>query len=91
MNDIVRTPSRLDSAGIMPDTMPWAGVAEGGLRWYAVYTRFWHERNVEPDLDRLKLDHYVPVMTKERRYKDRRKKIEVPLFKSYVFVQCDLG
>ena len=61
------------------------------MRWYAVYTRFRHERNIGPELEKMQLEHYLPVVIKERRWKDRRKKIEVPLFKSYVFVRCDLG
>ena len=35
------------------------------------------------------IDCYCPLITQIRQWSDRKKKVEVPLFNSYVFVQLD--
>ena len=55
------------------------------LHWYACYTHGRHERKVEAGLERVGIESYLPMWTQERKWSDRVKKIEVPLFPSYVF------
>lgn len=58
--------------------------------WYVAYTCPRHEKRVAQQL----LDHgipsFLPVYRSIRRWKDRRKEVELPLFPSYCFVQADL-
>jgi transcription antitermination factor NusG len=55
--------------------------------WYAVQTRSRHERFVAHQFQSHGVVHYLPVVTEQHRWSDRRKKVEVPLFTGYVFVQ----
>lgn len=56
------------------------------LRWYAVYTIPRHEKCVARQMDGNGLDHFLPLYKSARRWKDRRKELDLPLFPSYVFV-----
>lgn len=65
-------------------------VQQQELRWYALHTRARHERVVEQRLREHGMETFLPVMQEVRRWSDRKKKIEVPLFGCYVFVHCAL-
>jgi transcription antitermination factor NusG len=54
--------------------------------WYAVRTRPRHEKKVASDLQEKGIETYLPLLTQVRRWSDRRKVIEVPLFSCYAFV-----
>ena len=53
--------------------------------WYACYTRARAEKRVEQLLLEQNLDAYLPTMTRERVWADRKKLVVFPLFPSYVF------
>jgi len=55
--------------------------------WYAAYTRSRHEKQVSRQLCDRQIDSFLPVYQSVRRWKDRRKEIEFPLFPGYVFVR----
>ena len=55
--------------------------------WYAAQTRSRHERLVAHHLKLRGIAQYLPTITEIHRWSDRRKKIELPLFPGYVFVQ----
>jgi transcription antitermination factor NusG len=55
-------------------------------QWYAIYTRSKAEKKVQLELDFLGVESYLPLITRYRQWSDRKKKIEEPLFRSYVFV-----
>ena len=55
--------------------------------WYAIQTRSRHERLVAHQLQSHGVAHYLPIVTEQHRWSDRRKKVEVPLFSGYVFVR----
>jgi transcription antitermination factor NusG len=55
-------------------------------RWYAVYTNAHHEKRVEQQMRQRGIDCFLPVYKAVRRWKDRRKILELPLFPGYVFV-----
>ena len=40
-------------------------------------------------LEEMGIEAYLPLVTKIKKWSDRRKKIEEPLFKSYVFVRSN--
>ncbi len=54
--------------------------------WYAVYTKPRWEKKVGELLDKKGLEYYCPLNKVRRKWSDRYKVIEEPLFKSYVFV-----
>ena len=55
--------------------------------WYAVYTRPKWEKKVAELLTRKKVENYCPLNKVIRQWKDRKKLIMEPLFRSYVFVK----
>jgi transcription antitermination factor NusG len=58
--------------------------------WYAVYTCANHEKRVAQQLAEREVEHFLPLYTSVRRWKDRRVQLELPLFPSYVFVRLAL-
>lgn len=61
-----------------------AGCAES---WYAVQTRARNERVVVQRFREKGLNTFLPIVTEVRRWSDRWKSIELPLFSCYVFVK----
>jgi transcription antitermination factor NusG len=58
--------------------------------WYAAYTSANHEKRVAAQLGQRSVEHFLPVYESVRRWKDRRKRLELPLFPGYVFVRMAL-
>jgi transcription antitermination factor NusG len=58
-----------------------------GLRWLAIYTRPRWEKKVNGLLIQKGIESYCPLNKVRRKWSDRIKTIEEPLFKSYVFVK----
>ena len=56
-------------------------------RWYAVQTRARHERVVVQRFRDKGLTTFLPLVTEVRRWSDRWKSLELPLFSCYVFVK----
>lgn len=59
-------------------------------RWYALYTRSRHEKFVERQLSKKGIEAFTPTITLRRRWSDRIKRVEEPLFKSYCFARFRL-
>ena len=59
-------------------------------QWYAVQTRPRHEKKVAIELQEKGITTYLPLLTQVRRWSDRRKVIETPLFSCYAFVNAAL-
>lgn len=53
--------------------------------WYALTVKPQHERAVSEHLSAKALESYVPLYTSQRRWSDRVKTLELPLFRGYVF------
>ena len=62
----------------------------GSPCWYVLYTRARHEKFVESRLLKKGIEAFTPKITLKRRWSDRIKYIEEPLFKSYCFVKISL-
>src|SRR6266567_2856300 len=58
--------------------------------WYAAYTSANHEKRVAQQLGQRSVEHFLPVYESERRWKDRRVRLQMPLFPGYVFVRMAL-
>jgi transcription antitermination factor NusG len=58
-------------------------------RWFAVWTRSRHEQVVRDQLEQKHIDAFLPTIPRWSRWKDRRKKIDWPLFPGYCFARFD--
>ncbi|WP_264535090.1 UpxY family transcription antiterminator [Flavobacterium sp. N1736] len=56
------------------------------MTWYVVYTKPKWEKKVAEKLNEIGIECYCPIITQIKQWSDRKKKVEVPLFNSYVFV-----
>jgi transcription antitermination factor NusG len=59
-------------------------------RWYAVYTRARHEKCVAEQCERKTIETFLPLYGSVRRWKDRRVRLDLPLFPGYIFVRTPL-
>ena len=57
--------------------------------WYALYTRSRHEKKVDRQLAGRGVESYLPQRKVLRQWSDRKKWIEEPLFRCYIFVRMD--
>jgi transcription antitermination factor NusG len=59
--------------------------------WYAAYTSANHEKRVAEQFALRSVEHFLPLYASVRRWKDRRVRLELPLFPGYVFVRLALS
>lgn len=59
------------------------------MNWYVIYTKPKWEKKVAEQLNKRGVTAYCPLTVQMRQWTDRKKKVEVPLFNSYVFVQIE--
>jgi transcriptional antiterminator NusG len=55
-------------------------------QWFAIQTRSRHEKKVADELAGRGVEVFLPTITRTRKWSDRTKKIEFPLFAGYAFV-----
>jgi transcription antitermination factor NusG len=60
------------------------------LNWYALYTCPRHEKCVAQQIEQRSISCFLPLYRSVRRWKDRRKELELALFPGYVFVRLEL-
>ena len=60
------------------------------VNWYAAYTSANHEKKVAAELERRSVECFLPLYDSMRRWKDRRVKLQMPLFPGYIFVHFSL-
>ncbi len=56
-------------------------------RWFALHTRSRHEKSLTTQLREQGIEALLPTSTEVRRWSDRQKEVEFPLFPGYVFVR----
>jgi transcriptional antiterminator RfaH len=59
------------------------------MNWYVIYTKPKWEKKIATQLNDIGITAYCPLFTKISQWSDRKKKIETPLFNSYLFVQIE--
>ena len=59
------------------------------MDWYVIYVKPRNEKKVASLLSILGVTVYCPLVTEIHQWSDRKKKVQVPLLKSYVFVQLE--
>ena len=59
------------------------------MSWYVLYTFPRAEKRVAARLKDLDVEVFLPLHKKRKKWSDRMKMVEVPLFNSYIFVKCN--
>lgn len=59
------------------------------MPWYVLYTKPHNEKKVADRLQQIGLTVYCPEIEIIKQWSDRKKKIQKPLFPSYIFVQLE--
>lgn len=59
------------------------------MSWYVLYTSARAEKQVAARIEAEGVEVYLPLHRLKRKWSDRIKVVEEPLFRSYVFVKCD--
>jgi transcription antitermination factor NusG len=57
--------------------------------WFALYLKPQHEFKAKVELEKLSIQNYLPIVTKLKQWSDRKKKIDEPLLKGYIFIFAD--
>ncbi len=83
---VANLPARQQNAAVLLEQEH----AMSQARWYAAYTCANHERRVGAELGAREVEHFLPLYSSVRRWKDRRVSLELPLFPGYVFVRLAL-
>jgi transcription antitermination factor NusG len=73
-------------AQVLAWTAPDAAVRPS---WFAVWTRSRHESRVVQQLQQKGIESFLPTITRWSRWKDRKKRIDWPLFPGYCFARFD--
>ena len=55
-------------------------------KWLVFYTKSRAEKKTQTLLEKFGFEAYLPLQKVLRQWSDRKKKVEVPLFNSYIFV-----
>jgi transcription antitermination factor NusG len=62
-----------------------------GSLWYALRVKPNHEKSVSAMLREKKIEEYLPIFRSKRRWSDRVKEVELPLFPGYLFCRLNLN
>ncbi|MGE0448404.1 MAG: transcription termination/antitermination protein NusG [Vicinamibacterales bacterium] len=79
----------MPTASTDSDPPSGASTPDPSFEWFAVWTRSRHEQVVREQLERKGIETFLPTITRWSRWKDRRKKIDWPLFPGYCFARFD--
>ncbi len=55
-------------------------------KWYAIYTKSRNEKKLATNLKARGIEVYLPLLKTLKQWSDRKKWVEIPLFRSYLFV-----
>jgi transcription antitermination factor NusG len=67
------------------DRRLWA--PSGPPEWYAVHTRSNFERRIAAELAGKGIEAYLPAYAEVHQWKDRKQRVEIPLFPGYLFAR----
>jgi transcription antitermination factor NusG len=80
---LAEPPVILGAPPVIPDDV----LTGTGVSWFAVWTRSRHESRVVSQLEGKGVEAFLPTITRWSRWKDRKKRIDWPLFPGYCFVR----
>jgi len=81
----------ITSLGAINPATPTIATSRGEECWFALYTCANHEKRVATHLEARKVDYFLPLYSSVRRWKDRRVRLDMPLFPGYLFVRIALS
>lgn len=55
--------------------------------WFVIYTKPRCEKKIAQKLEALGIEVFCPLITTIKQWSDRKKKVEIPLFSSYIFLK----
>ena len=55
-------------------------------KWFAIYVKSRSEKKVFKLLEDIGIESFLPLITRVKQWSDRKKKVDEPLFRSYLFV-----
>jgi transcription antitermination factor NusG len=86
-SDFVEPPARMDEMTALraPELAMY-----GQPHWYAIYTCANREKRVADQIAHRGFDHFLPQYESVRKWKDRKVRLQLPLFPGYLFVQLAL-
>lgn len=58
-------------------------------QWMVIYTRSRFEKKIDKSLNECGITSFCPIVKSKKKWADRTKTIELPLFPSYVFVKAN--
>ncbi len=73
-----------------PDQHPGLVLSSSGPLWFAAYTSANREKRVAQQLAQRSVEHFLPLYASTRQWKDRKMRLQFPLFPGYVFVRIAL-
>jgi transcription antitermination factor NusG len=82
-------PSPNASLGHPAGTAPIRPRIDSDVAWFAVWTRSRHEATVLSQLEGKQVEAFLPTITRWSRWKDRKKRVDWPLFPGYCFARID--
>jgi len=59
------------------------------MPWYVLYTQSRQEKKVAEGLQKIGIESFCPLVTVMKQWSDRKKKVQIPLINSYVFVNIE--
>jgi transcription antitermination factor NusG len=59
------------------------------MTWYVLYTKPRQEKKASDSLNASGIEAYCPLVTVVKQWSDRKKKVQIPLINSYVFVNIE--
>ncbi len=59
------------------------------MPWYVLYTQPRQEKKVAEGLQKIGVESFCPLVTVMKQWSDRKKKVQLPLINSYVFVNIE--
>ena len=85
MASIIQTDLGINARPILPSL---AGIAaQPEAPWFALYTRSRFEKQVAEQLERKRVPVFLPLRQELHRWQDRYQKVDVPMFRGYLFAQ----
>jgi transcription antitermination factor NusG len=59
------------------------------MAWYVLYTKSRQEKKVADALVAIGIEAFCPLVTVVKQWSDRKKKVQLPLINSYIFVNIE--
>lgn len=65
-------------------------VCQPEKKWFVLFTRPRYEKKIAQEISLMDYEHYLPLRTTLRKWSDRTKRIQEPLFPNYLFVKISM-